>query len=71
MQCDMRRECKAIVTHIGEKGYIYCQVHGVERRHSGYESTRKMRPWELKIVAAGQPLPSYYALKSPNAAESL
>ena len=55
---DMRKDCAEAVTHIGSKGYIYCAKHAVDRRQSGYERTRAMRAWELKLIAAGQPLPS-------------
>ena len=57
--CDMRKDCTEAVTHIGSKGYVYCAKHAVERRQSGYERTRAMSAWELKLIAAGQPLPSY------------
>lgn len=58
-QCEMSRSCQEPVTHIGSKGYIYCKEHGVARRTYGFESTRKMRPWELRLIDAGKPLPSY------------
>ena len=57
--CDMRKDCAEAVTHNGSKGYIYCAKHAVQRRESGYERTRAMRRWELKLISAGQPLPSY------------
>lgn len=55
--CNMRDDCAEPVTHIGNKGYIYCSSHAVQRH--GYERTRKMRPWELRWIAAGLALPSY------------
>lgn len=55
----MTKDCTEAVTHIGSKGYVYCAEHAVGRRQSGYERTRAMRAWELKLIAAGQPLPSY------------
>lgn len=55
----MRKTCTAAVTHIGEKGYVYCAEHAVLRRRSGAERTRKMLPWELKLVEQGTPLPNY------------
>jgi hypothetical protein len=57
--CDMKKDCAEAVTHIGSKGYVYCAEHAVQRRESGHERTRAMRAWELKLIAAGQPLPSY------------
>lgn len=57
--CQMIDNCANPVTHIGEKGYIYCTFHALRRRASGYESTRKMRAWELRWINAGKTLPSY------------
>lgn len=65
LQCDMTNDCHDLVTHIGEKGYIYCNEHAVERRKYVGERTRRMRPWELKLVATGEPLPSYEPLPKP------
>ena len=55
--CDMSHECKDPVTHIGEDGYVYCAFDALRRRN--WERTRKMRPWELRWIAAGKPLPDY------------
>jgi hypothetical protein len=46
------------VTHIDEKGYAYCTAHGAVRRQSGIRC-RKMRGWEVRLLQAGKPLPSY------------
>lgn len=59
IQCDMRAECTGTVTHIGSKGYVYCEPHAVARRGTGYERTRKLRAWELRWIVAGKALPSY------------
>lgn len=59
LTCDMRDECPAPVTHIGDKGYRYCTDHGAQRRATGYERVRKMRAWEVDLLKAGKPLPSY------------
>jgi len=59
MKCDMTKDCTNQVTHIGEKGYVYCADHAWERRQSGYERTRRMRGWELNLIRNGKPLPSY------------
>lgn len=57
MNCNMRSTCLKPVTHIGEKGYIYCtECAGIRQ---GYERCRKMRAWELKLIKAGKPIPSY------------
>ena len=61
--CDMTNECTNAVTHIGEKGYVYCAEHAPERR--GYERTRRMRVWERKLIEAGEPLPSYRPVAKP------
>lgn len=55
--CEMHEKCASPVTHLGEKGYIYCTKGAEERR--GWERCRKMRAWELKWIAAGKALPSY------------
>lgn len=65
--CDLHMDCKNPVTHIGNKGYLYCSMHAVERRQSGYERTRKMVAWELKVIANGEPLPSYTRKRKPDA----
>jgi hypothetical protein len=58
--CEMG-DCSAEVTHIGSKGYVYCAAHGAERTRSMWtsETARKMRPWEVALLRAGQPLMSY------------
>jgi uncharacterized protein len=55
--CDMKRDCPNPVTHIGEKGFIYCAEHAPGRKR--WEHCRQMRPWELKLIDSGTPLPSY------------
>lgn len=53
------------MTHIGEKGYVYCASCAVTRRDSGYERCRKMRAWELALIREGKPLPSYTPQRRP------
>lgn len=48
LTCDMDRECKAAVTHIDEKGFVYCAPHGIDRRTYSGRYCRRMRPWEVK-----------------------
>ena len=55
--CDMKKECTNPVTHIGEKGYVYCAEHAPCR--SGWERVRKMAGWERARIAAGKVLLSY------------
>lgn len=59
IQCEMRDECTGTVTHIGSKGYIYCEHHAGVRKSSQYESARKLRPWELRWIGEGKTLPTY------------
>lgn len=66
MICDMHMDCKQPVTHTGSKGYIYCTMHAIERRQSGYERTRKMAKWELEHIAADRPLLSYERTRKPD-----
>jgi hypothetical protein len=61
--CDMVVDCPNPVTHIGEKGYVYCASCVPCRR--GVERCRLMRPWERKMVAAGEPLPTYKRMNKP------
>lgn len=63
LQCQMSDDCRNSVTHIGEKGYIYCQACIVHRK--GYERCRRMRAWEMKLLLTGEPLPSYKPIPKP------
>jgi len=54
LKCDMTRECKAEVTHIDNKGFVYCTGHGEDRRDR--IPCRKLRPHEIKQLTYGQPL---------------
>jgi hypothetical protein len=65
-RCEMSHDCAQPVTHIGEKGYIYCAGHAADRR---YERTRALRPWELDLIRAGQPVPSYRPITKREAQE--
>lgn len=64
-QCAMSQDCSAPVTHIGNRGWVYCAAHALDRRRGQMERTRKMRAWELKLIAAGKPLPSYARMRKP------
>ena len=65
LKCDGWCNGQNPVTHIGSKGYAYCAECGKERRESGYESTRRMRAWELAELRAGRALPSYTVRPKP------
>lgn len=56
-QCDMEKDCRRPVTHIGERGWVYCAEHAECRR--GFERCRRMRAWERALIEAGKQLPSY------------
>lgn len=58
-QCGMDNACPDAATHIGEKGFIYCAKHAQIRKEGGRERCRKMRRWELELVAEGKQVPSY------------
>jgi len=56
------------ITHIGNKGYVYCRSCAVTRRQSHIERVRTMRAWELKMLNDSKPLPSYEPTHTPIAA---
>lgn len=56
--CDMKTGCLWPVTHIDEKGYVYCSEHGVQRRDSGIHC-RQLKPWELNRILRGEPIERY------------
>jgi len=47
LTCDMDATCTDPVTHIEDKGYVYCSRHAIERRSWGHRC-RKLRPSEHK-----------------------
>lgn len=57
LKCDMKAECANPVTHIEDKGWVYCTEHATLRR--GIHRIRKMQPWEIRRLEAGKPLQSY------------
>lgn len=57
LHCDMRADCPRPVTHIDSKGWVYCTPCGNDRKYS--VRTRKLRPWELRLLENGRPVPSY------------
>lgn len=57
LRCDMVKGCKEMVTHIDDKGYVYCKPHGIQRK--SYRSCRLLTSSELKQLKAGLPLASY------------
>lgn len=58
LKCDMHHTCHNTVTHLDDKGFVYCLSHGRDRQASGIRC-RKLAMWELKRLQAGLTLPSY------------
>jgi hypothetical protein len=65
LSCEMEKDCAATVTHVGEKGYVYCKEH-VDRRR-GIERCRRLRKWEIALLTQGTPIHYKYTGK-PQAA---
>jgi|SRR6185369_14428356 len=57
LKCDMKHDCARPVTHIDEKGFIYCAEHGQQRRN--HKRCRKLQGWELQRLLEGKTVPSY------------
>lgn len=57
LTCDMVEGCAESVAMIDQKGYAYCEPHGMERR--GWMPCRKLRGWELRRLESGKPLTRY------------
>lgn len=53
LRCEMSRECSARVTHLGEKGFIYCEPHARQRTRAVGERTRALSSDELATLHAG------------------
>lgn len=53
LTCDGEKDCKESVTHIDNKGFVYCKKHG-ERRKSGGVPCRALKPAEIKKLEADQ-----------------
>ena len=60
LQCDaMRPGCESSdITHIDEKGYIYCRECGPIRQ-GGWHRCRKLRPHELRRLERGLQVERY------------
>lgn len=55
--CDMEAGCLAPVTHLDDKGFVYCTPHGLIRR--GWRRCRVLRGWELRKLQKGLTLNRY------------
>jgi hypothetical protein len=58
IRCDGKKDCANPVTHVGSKGYVYCESCA-PARNDRYQRSRRMRNWELKVIACGERLESY------------
>ena len=64
LACDMRDTCVSTITHIDEKGFIYCAEHGADRQ--SWCRCRKLTPAELKRLQAGRTIASYDKKRGTN-----
>ncbi len=53
LQCCFTK-CPNTVTHIGEKGWVYCASCAKDRQY--WERCRRMRAWEIRRLEAGYPI---------------
>lgn len=67
--CDMYADCGNRISHIGEKGYVYCAAHVGCRQ--GVERCRLLRPFELRLLQSGHALPSYKPLSEQETLQRL
>jgi len=54
LRCDMLRSCEQPVTHIDNRGYVYCQAHGLARRAAC--PCRQLRASERRRLERGEPV---------------
>ena len=57
MQCDMKKECDKEVKYIDNKGFLYCEVHGLQRK--AHVPCRKLTGAEIRLLAHGQQIRRY------------
>ena len=55
--CEMENDCENSPTHIDEKGFIYCQRHGDQRKQT--MRCRRMTLKEMRTILKGEPITSY------------
>lgn len=58
LKCDGREGCDVPVSHIEDKGWIYCTQHALHFRSCG-RRLRKLTTKELAVLQEGKPLSSY------------
>jgi hypothetical protein len=54
LRCDMGGGCHGPVTHVDDRGFLYCAAHGEKRKAD--TPCRKLRPAELKKLERGEPI---------------
>lgn len=58
VRCEMTATCGREATMIEEKGWVYCDHHGLERRSYGHR-VRKLRAYELNRLRRGEQVKRY------------
>lgn len=53
LHCDMKQSCPDAVSHVDNKGFLYCTKHGVQRRANG-TPCRQLRPSEIQKLVRGE-----------------
>lgn len=53
LHCDMSADCPRAVTHVDNRGYVYCELCAL-RRKTGGTPTRKLRPGEINKLERGE-----------------
>lgn len=59
IHCEKVKGCTGKVTHIASKGYLYCANHRPATRVSRTLKGRTLKGWEIALLEAGEPVPSY------------
>jgi hypothetical protein len=55
LNCQMTRDCREPVNYIDNKGFVYCNKHGLQRKASGIPC-RRLGPPESKKLERGVPI---------------
>jgi hypothetical protein len=57
VRCEMDHHCNEPVTHLDNKGFVYCAKHGVARR--SFTPCRKLLASEIRKLQRGEALKRY------------
>lgn len=52
LTCDMQESCESEITHVDNKGWLYCDHHGAQRNRS--TPCRKLQAGEITRLENGQ-----------------